>query len=183
MWSHRIFVILYFNSKIINQIFSFDVRENLDIFTFVVCLQYINFRLKPEIVTVQYNSRAGISNVVIFPGGRGSWSLNRKNSKKYWISNIKRNLVLRYNTCIYTCPTFRTTSSISIKGVCKKLHVEKPKQRLYSRIGIKRQTVQWLPQSQHMEWSEWVIVVAILERYHDENISRFNEMMMMYALS
>jgi hypothetical protein len=28
---------------------------------------------KPEIVTVQYNSRAGISNV-IFPGGRGKWS-------------------------------------------------------------------------------------------------------------
>ena len=35
---------------------------------------------------------------VIFPGGRGKWSWNKENSEKYGISNIKRNIVLKYNS-------------------------------------------------------------------------------------
>ena len=66
---------------------------------YLYCLFTIDW-IKPEIVTGQYNSRAGISNVIL-PGGCGKWSQNRKNSERYWISNIKRNLVLKYNIYIY----------------------------------------------------------------------------------
>jgi hypothetical protein len=38
------------------------------------------YKIKPEIVTRQYNSRTGISNV-IFPGGRGSEAGTEKIAK------------------------------------------------------------------------------------------------------
>ena len=60
--------------------------EHLNMSTFVVCLQYINF--KPVIVTVQYHSRAGISNVkkshtslyilVGVAGEARKWKINAK---------------------------------------------------------------------------------------------------------
>ena len=48
---------------------------------FYLCRLFTIDWFKPEIVTGQYNSHAGISNV-IFPGGHGKWSENRKNSSK-----------------------------------------------------------------------------------------------------
>jgi hypothetical protein len=78
------------------------LKLNIGCERFYLCRLFTIDLFKPKIVTGQYNSRTGISNVII-PGGRGKWSLNRKNSEKYWISNIKRNLVLKYNIYIYTC--------------------------------------------------------------------------------
>jgi hypothetical protein len=61
-------------------------------------------QFKPEIVTGQYNSHAGISNVKNPTGGYISWwawqveARIEKNRGKYCISNIKRYLVLKYIT-------------------------------------------------------------------------------------
>jgi hypothetical protein len=76
------------------------LKLNIGCERFYLCCLFVIDWFKPEIVTGQYNSRAGISNV-IFPGGRGKWSYSRKNSEKYWISNIKRNLVLKYYIAEY----------------------------------------------------------------------------------
>jgi hypothetical protein len=76
------------------------LKLNIGCERFYLCRLFTIDLFKPKIVTGQYNSRTGISNVII-PGGHCKWSLNRKNSEKYWISNIKRNLVLKYNIYIY----------------------------------------------------------------------------------
>ena len=73
-----------------------EILSNLTVLIIHINSTCAVIKINPEIVTGQYNSCAGISKV-IFPSGCGKWSWNRRNSEKYWISNIKRNLVLKYN--------------------------------------------------------------------------------------
>jgi len=49
------------------------LKLNIGCQRFYFCPLFTIDWFKPEIVIGQYNSRAGISNV-IFPGGRGKWS-------------------------------------------------------------------------------------------------------------
>lgn len=85
------------------------LKLNIGCERFYLCRLFTIDWFKPEIVTGQYNSRAGISSLkksrtrLYFLVSVASEARIEKNNAKYWISNIKRNLVLKYNIYIYTC--------------------------------------------------------------------------------
>ena len=118
--SHRILVILYFYSKIINQNYKKKYSSNLT--ALIININSTYRLIKREIVTGQYNSRAGISNVINPARGYISWwawqvKLEKKNSEQYWITNIKWNLVLEHNI-VYSSILDFTLSFLLVTMVC-----------------------------------------------------------------